>query len=142
MTSPATPKPASWPAYAVITLLVLSTCFPIWAAVTPGDPPTSAGILDGLLAALLFALLLLLHLRGSQPDLVARAKSYDACQYVAAVPLLLLVPFLMGYSIEWDVLLPGLAWRGWYLVMALPLIAATLQHGMRSVEARAPQKLG
>jgi hypothetical protein len=33
---------------------------------------------------------------------------------------LLAVFFLAGHRINWNILLPGLAWRGWLFVYALP----------------------
>ena len=48
-------------------------------------------------------------------------------QAIASVPLpLLVVFFLAGAYVRWDVLLPGLAWRGWLLMYSLPAALALL----------------
>jgi len=51
-----------------------------------------------------------------------------ACYRVTgAVPLLLLVIFfLAGPDVRWDILLVGLAWRGWLLMYSLPAMLAML----------------
>jgi hypothetical protein len=38
----------------------------------------------------------------------------------------IVVFFLAGDHVRWDVLLPGLAWRGWLLMYSLPAALALL----------------
>jgi hypothetical protein len=104
-------------------LFAVSTAFPVAAAFIPQErPPVWIGFIDVALAALLVFLALL-------TDSVARAKidariverSYRLYRTLAVVPLVLLVLFfLAGDSIKWEVLLPGLAWRAWLLLYFLP----------------------
>ena len=105
-----------------VWLLTLSTLIPIGAAATPGDPPFIAGVIDVALAVLLFVLLMLLYKRRHTVSRDARAKSYEICQWLAALPLLLLPIYLSGAHLKWDVLLIGLAWRSWYFVTILPYL--------------------
>lgn len=110
---------------ATFALLFFSTLIPIWAAAMPGEPTLAHGIIDVSLAALLFALLIALHYRAKHAITVeVRAKSYEICRWLAAVPLLLFVLYGMGLKLKWDVLLIGLGWRSWYLVIVLPLALA------------------
>jgi predicted ABC-type exoprotein transport system permease subunit len=115
-------KSSSWLFRATIALFAASTAFPIWAALTPTNAPIAAGMVDVLLAVALFALLVMLHRRCERPDVAARAQSFEACKYIAVVPLFLLIPFLLGVRLKWEILLPGLAWRCWYLVTVLPCL--------------------
>jgi hypothetical protein len=112
----------SRPLTATVTLLILSTLIPIWAAITPGEPATTAGIIDVALAALLFLQLALLYRKRHAVTEGARARSYEICRWLALFPLLLFLIYLSGASVKWDVLLIGLGWRCWYLVTVLPYL--------------------
>jgi hypothetical protein len=103
-------------------LLTLSTLIPIWAAATPGEPATAAGIIDVTLAALLFLQLALLYRKRHAVTEGARARSYEICRWLAVLPLSLFPIYLTGVPLKWDVLLIGLGWRGWYLVTVLPYL--------------------
>jgi hypothetical protein len=104
-------------------LFAISTAFPVVASVlAPQDVPAWAGIIDVGIAVLLVGLAFL-------ADAVARGRignhiihrSYRIYRAMAVLPLVLLVVFfLFGNSIRWEVLLPGLAWRAWLLIYALP----------------------
>jgi len=112
----------SRPLTVTITLLVLSTLIPIWAAVAPGEPATAAGIIDVTLAALLFLQLALLYRNRHAVTDGVRARSYEICRWAAVLPLTLLPVYLTGVHLKWDVLLIGLGWRSWYLVTVLPYL--------------------
>lgn len=54
-------------------------------------------------------------------DDAAERLSYCVALGVAQLLLVLLVIFFVaGDQVKWDVLLPGLAWRAWLLITALP----------------------
>ena len=107
-------------------LLALSTLIPIWAAARPGEPSIVAGVIDVVLAALLFVLLVLLYRKRHAVTQSARAESYEIYRWLAVLPLCLFPIYLTGVPLKWDVLLIGLGWRSWYLVMVLPyLVVAT-----------------
>jgi hypothetical protein len=54
-----------------------------------------------------------------EPHIVEAA--FRAYRNLANVLLLLLVLFfVVGDAVQWGILLPGLAWRGWLLVLVLP----------------------
>jgi hypothetical protein len=79
-------------------LLVVSTAFPVAASLLTGPAPRWMGILDVVVA---FALVC-------------------AGLFLA----LLVVFFLVGDSIKWSILLPGLAWRAWLVGWVLPAALA------------------
>ena len=111
-------------ASAAIALLCRSTLVPIWAAVTPGEPPLMPKIVDGILVMLLFGALGLLYRYSGTVTVEHRARSFEVCKYLSALPLLLFLIYTLGPAFKWDVLLIGLSWRSWYLVTILPLIFA------------------
>jgi hypothetical protein len=53
-------------------------------------------------------------------------KTYKISQYIFTLPLLLIVLFLIKLELNWQVLLIGLGWRSWLLLMALPHLVASL----------------
>jgi hypothetical protein len=120
-------KKSRWLFGATIVVFAVSTLFPIAAALAPIDAPLWIGIIDVILAASLFLLLILLHREVGQTSQEARARTYEVCRWVAALPLLLFVVFVLGVRIKWEVLLPGLGWRGFYLVVALPSLLSLAQ---------------
>jgi hypothetical protein len=110
-------------AAATILCLFLSTLVPIWAAVTPSEPPLAPKVIDGVLAIILALLLVALHqLVGRAVAPETKAKAFDICKWVAVLPLLLFVIYARWPSLKWDVLLIGLGWRSWYLVTVLPFV--------------------
>jgi hypothetical protein len=103
-------------------LFVISTTFPAVAAVIPAPPPRWIGVVDVAVAfaTMLLAVAIVLVTRGVVP-IEARLRSYRVYRVVATVPLMLLLLFLIaGDRIHWQVLLPGLAWRTWLFIYAVP----------------------
>jgi hypothetical protein len=104
-------------------LFAVSVAFPVVAALLPlaGTPPW-LGVVDVALAVVLFLVAALIAARAGTvvPDAVQR-RSYRLYRILATLPLALLVVFfLVGGAIRWEVLLPGLAWRAWLLCYFLP----------------------
>ena len=59
-----------------------------------------------------------------------RVAAFHTSQVVfATVPLLLAVFFIVGERVDWDVLVIGLAWRGWLLLYTLPFLIAAAGGG-------------
>ncbi len=104
-------------------LFAISVAFPVVASMGQQDMlPSWIGFFDVSLALVLVIMAMLI-------DAVARGKisshviqlSYRFYRVAATLPLLLLVVFfLVGDQIKWNVLLPGLAWRAWLLLYILP----------------------
>jgi hypothetical protein len=117
-------------ARACIALFALSTAFPIAAAlIDESRRPSSLGDADIVLAAITFLSAAVVATRGRA--LVTdrhRVAAYHTSQVVfATVPLLLAVFFIVGERVDWDVLVIGLAWRGWLLLYTLPFLVALLE---------------
>ena len=117
-------------ARACIALFALSTAFPIAAAlIDEARRPPWLGGADVVLAAITFLSAAVVATRGRA--LVTdrhRVAAYHTSQVVfAAVPLLLAVFFVVGERVDWDVLVIGLAWRGWLLLYTLPFLVALLE---------------
>ena len=56
-----------------------------------------------------------------------RVRALHVAQSVALIiPVLLGVFFLAGNRIDWQVLVIGLAWRGWLLLYTLPSLISAL----------------
>jgi hypothetical protein len=110
-----------------IALLAISTAFPVVAGLSQDlQPPAWMGYIDVALALVLVLLggLMVSAAKGQLERKVIR-RSYRLYRGVAALPLILLVIFfLVGSRIKWEVLLPGLAWRTWLLMYALPAAVA------------------
>jgi hypothetical protein len=108
---------------AAASLLPVSTAFPVVAAILPADPPPRwFGIADVAIALVLVAVGTWIATRRPGPFSadVSRA-ALRILQGMASLPLVLLVVFfLAGDAVRWHVLLPGLAWRAWLFVVALP----------------------
>jgi hypothetical protein len=104
-------------------LFILSCLFPIAASVLEVvHPPRWMGVADVAVAAMVVLVAMLIMSRkpsGFTPPIVA--SSFKAYRVLAnAFLLLLALFFLVGDSIRWSTLVPGLAWRGWLLTMVLP----------------------
>jgi hypothetical protein len=103
-------------------LLAVSTAFPVVAGVLRAPAPGWLGIADVVVAALLVSHGFLIAARGSATadpgvsDLSLRVLRGGASLFL----VLLVVFFLAGHRVKWDVLLPGLAWRAWLFVWVLP----------------------
>lgn len=117
-------------AQAFAVLFVVSTAFPIVAAlIPPSTTPSALGLLDVAVAAIVvmlgFTIESVARDRVSDGD---RTVAWRVVRIVATVPLLLLIVFFMRADIvRWDVLLVGLAWRTWLLVWVLPAVASLLR---------------
>jgi hypothetical protein len=117
----------------VLALFGISTCFPLVAAVLNSpDPPRALGLADVAIAAVLVTFAGILHVRASplvtDRDLV---RAWRAMRHVwSIIPILLIVFFLAGSRISWQVLVIGLGWRFWMFVALLPEIAAARASGV------------
>jgi cytochrome bd-type quinol oxidase subunit 2 len=112
-----------------VGLFVASSPFPVIAGVLNlADPPLILGIADIVVATMLVGVAMVVDVRTrSVVEERHRAAAYDLTRQAATGALLLLVLFLLGRPrIDWNVLLPGLAWRSWLWVYALPALVAAL----------------
>ena len=108
---------------AAAILLPLSTAFPAIAAFQRADPPPRwFGIADVAIAFALVAVGTWIATRRPGPfSADVNRAALRILQGAATLPLVLLVVFfLAGDAVRWHVLLPGLAWRAWLFVVALP----------------------
>lgn len=105
------------------TLFVVSTAFPIVASLLPGDDaPRWLGVADVAVAFALAATGIFLVSTHQEPPRGRVAEAAVAVFRAAATLflVLLVVFFLAGDAVKWQVLLPGLAWRAWLFALALP----------------------
>jgi hypothetical protein len=104
-------------------LFVLSTVFPVVAAVwNVPTPPRWLGVADVVVAGMLVvaAMALVTRARRSPSD-GDMAAGFRASRAVAgAIPVLLALFFIAGDQINWQVLVIGLAWRGFLFVCVAP----------------------
>lgn len=109
------------------TLFVVSSLFPIVAAWLPPDLPRWLGIADVIVAALLAASALALAGRTrAMPTEAALAAGFRVVRSVAyVIPILLAVFFLAESRIRWQVLVIGISWRAFLLVMVSPYLGKT-----------------
>jgi hypothetical protein len=121
-------------ARACVALFALSTAFPVAAGVlNVNRPPRWLGIADVAVAAVLFgaAATVATRVRSAVAD-HHRLTAFRASQgVIAIIPALLAAYFVLGPRINWEVLVVGLAWRGWLLFYSLPSLAAALPAGRR-----------
>ena len=108
-------------------LLAVSTLFPIVASLLPPERVRRwAGVLDVALAFGVVVAAMLVETR-ARALIGPRIEqiSYRFYRSMAVLPLVLLVLFfLSGSAIRWEVLLPGIAWRAWVLLYTFPAAAA------------------
>ena len=105
----------------------LSVIFPLVAGLGAMErPPRWIGVLDVVFAlAWVVVMMLIVGLAQNQIDIRAKETSYQIYRLLAHLLLVLLAAFFMvGDRINWNVLLPGLAWRLWWLVYTLPATLA------------------
>jgi hypothetical protein len=92
---------------------------------------------DVAIAAALLGCAALISKRASRVDssgLVGRIASFQ--QQLWNVPLALLVMFfLQGDRVRWNILLPGLAWRLWLLAYVFPSALAVWKSGRSGAQA-------
>ena len=106
-------------------LFAVSTAFPIVAGVRNTETPSRwMGLVDVGVAALLVTVAFTVASR-------ARTKVSDHDRLIAfrgsqalfcVIPVLLVGFFIAGDRIDWQVLIVGLAWRGWLLLYTLPFL--------------------
>lgn len=110
-------------------LFAVSTAFLVVAGVRNTETPSRwLGLADVGVAALLVTVAFTVTSR-------ARSKVSDTDRLIAfrvsqallsVIPVLLIAFFIAGDRINWQVLIVGLAWRGWLLLSTLPyLISVT-----------------
>ena len=108
------------------SLFVVSALFPITAGLLNlATPPRWLGTADVTVAAMLAVVALLLVTRGPQPSDRDLAAGFRILRAAAdAIPVLLVVFFVAGHRVNWEVLVIGLAWRAWLLVYVAAHLAA------------------
>jgi hypothetical protein len=104
-------------------LFAVSTAFPIVASLMPiEEAPRWLGVADVVIAFALVATGIYLVSRHQEPAGGRIAETAVAVLRAAASVFLVLLVlfFLVGDDVKWQVLLPGLAWRAWLFALALP----------------------
>jgi hypothetical protein len=109
-----------------VGLFAASSGFPLAASVVPPLAVTRwVGVLDVTLAFLVVLVGIRIVLAAAAPSAEDNRRAIATYRAIASVPLVLLVVFFVaGTHVRWDVLLPGLAWRGWLLMYSLPAVFA------------------
>jgi hypothetical protein len=104
-------------------LFVVSSLFPVVAGLLPADPPRWLGVADVIVAALLAAAALTLAGRTGPMSEADLASGFRLVRFVAyGIPCLLVLFFLAGSRVNWQVMVIGLAWRAFLLVMVSPAL--------------------
>ena len=118
-------------AIATAVMFCVSTVFPLAAAVYPNAEglTRAIGVLDGIIAFALVIMAMVLHVRTQGK---VTKESHDAAYrgyrlVMHAILVLLIVFFLFGNRIAWNIGLVGLAWRSWLLLYTLPAWHAALR---------------
>jgi hypothetical protein len=118
-------------AIATAAMFCISTVFPMVAALL-GDPaalPRIVGVTDVVVAFALVIMAMTLYAR-TQGKVTRDAQdaAYRAYRLLMHVILALLVVFfLFGDRIAWNIGLVGLAWRAWLLLYTLPAFYTALK---------------
>lgn len=104
-------------------LFVVSSLFPLAASVLDVNPlPSWVGVADVVIAGALIALGIVLMSKTprevSGPVLANCVRAYRGL--ASAFLILLVLFFVAADQVRWNILLPGMAWRAWLLVMVLP----------------------
>ena len=109
-----------------IGLFLASGCFPVAASISTADAPRWLGFADVGIAGLLLSTAMMLAMRSrkrlSDRDRLSAFRISQTVIYV--IPVLLFLFFIAAPRINWDVLVIGLAWRGWLLLYSLPHLVA------------------
>jgi hypothetical protein len=118
-------------------LFAVSSLFPVAASLLEVDHiPRWVGIADVVIAGALVVLGMPIMSRKptgfAAPVIETSFRIYRGL--ATTFPLLLAMFFVAGDNIRWSILLPGLAWRGWFLTTVLPAWLSAWQAGQRSVE--------
>jgi hypothetical protein len=111
-------------AIATAVVFGISTIFPIVASLLQdaSSLPRVVGVTDGVLAFVLVVMTMTLWVR-TQGKVTKDAEdaAYRAYRVLNhAIIVLLLVFFLFGNRIAWNIGLVGIAWRAWLLFYTLP----------------------
>jgi hypothetical protein len=104
-------------------LLLLSTAFPVVASLFgPEGRPRWIGIADVVVAfALVLVGIAIVSRKPTGFDARAVQSAFTVYRALAHFLLALLVIFFAaGDLVDWSVLLPGFAWRGWLFAWVLP----------------------
>ena len=107
-----------------ILLFAVSTAFPVVASLVHAeDLPSWVGRIDvGLALLFVIAAFALDGLNKEKPSEHVIRTSYRIYRAMGTLPLVILVIFfLLGSAIRWEILLPGLAWRAWVFMYMLPV---------------------
>jgi hypothetical protein len=117
-------------AIATAAVFWVSTIFPVVAALY-GDArslPRIVGVIDVILAFALVGMVMVLYARTKgKVTRDAEEAAYRAYRVLThAIVVLLLVFFLFGDRIAWNIGLVGIAWRAWLLFYTLPAWYAAL----------------
>ena len=109
-------------ALASCILFGISTAFPIVASIWTREPPVWVGVVDALLAFALVVVGALIVARwgGAVDGAVLEASAHIYRAGANALLVLLVLFFVAGHGINWNILLPGLAWRAWLFAYVLP----------------------
>lgn len=111
-------------AIATAVVFCVSTIFPVTAALSrnAGSLPRIVGLMDVVVVFILvgMAMALWARTRGRMTK-DAEAAAYRGYRMLMHVIIVLLVVFfLFGDRIAWDIGLVGIAWRSWLLLYTLP----------------------
>jgi hypothetical protein len=110
-----------------IILFTISTLFPIIASIINKEGAVmNAGYYDVGIALLCFVIFVLLAMRIKQTNANIATRSQKIIQYIATAPLILICLYFIKVDINWQILLIGLGWRFWLLVMAVPYLVEGL----------------
>jgi hypothetical protein len=103
--------------------LIVSFALLLWASTTPAPLPRWGGPIDGVIAFTLVGTLALLYQTAAKRVGLAELRaSHRVATTLPAVIFILL--WLSQHRLIWNVLLPGLAWRSFVLLSAIPLVMA------------------
>ena len=118
-------------AIATAVMFCVSTVFPLTAAVYPNPQglPRVIGVLDGIIAFALVILAMILYARtqGKVTKEDHEAAYRTQRLLIHAIPVVLVLFFLAGDRIAWNIGLVGVAWRAWLLLYTLPAWYAALR---------------
>ena len=106
-----------------LLMLLVSTGQLMYASMHPGALPRWGGVVDVAVAFLLVGWLAALHLKHGRA--VGRTELLQSNQVLAFLfPLVFVGLWLAADRLTWNILLPGLAWRSFVVVQALPAALA------------------
>jgi len=87
----------------------------------------NAGYYDVGIALICFIIYVLLAARIKQTAAAVANRSQRIIQYIAIAPLILICFYFIKVDINWQILLIGLGWRFWLLVMTVPYLVEGLR---------------